>query len=252
MPLLPETKTTPTTDPNKLTYLIYGPSGIGKTTFCSKLDAALFLDTEKGSKLQNVYSVPIPDWSTFQKVIDEITTRKHQFKNIIIDTVGKLVTYCTRHCCDKYGITHPSEAEWGKGWDLIKKEFDYPINRLQHSGFGVWFVSHENVRLIKNPLGNDYDFTETDLPNFLKKAIQSLCDYTFFCVIEQQHEKDQNGKIIGIKTSRIIKTKPAKNYLAKDRTVNSPLPETLPLDTAEVIAALAKHLKINSEISANG
>ena len=251
MSLLPEIKTTPTLDPARMTFLLYGPSGIGKTTFCAKLDGILFLDTENGTRLQSVNKVEIPTWEVFLKAVDEICTKKHAFKTVAIDTVGRLVLMCTRFCCAKFGITHPSDQAFGKAYDVIKKTFDEPIHRLQHSGYGLWFVGHADTKQVTPPIGNPYDFVEPELPNFLKKGVLALCDFIFFSMLEAKQDINQEGKVTGTKTFRVLKTKPTKGYIAKDRIVGAPLPETIPLDTKEFLETLGKHLKINSEISEN-
>lgn len=249
MGLLPEVKTAPTLDPSKMTYLIYGTSGIGKTTFCAKLDGALFLDTEEGTRLQNVFKVDIPTWEVFVKAVDEICQKKHQFKTIVIDTIGRLVLSCTRYCCAKFGITHPSDVEFGKAYDVIKKTFDEPIHKLQHSGLGLWLVGHSIPRMVKPPIGTEYEFLEPDVPNFLKKAVLSLCDFIYYATVEPV-STTVDGKV-SIVNKRVIKTKPTKQYIAKDRIVNSPLPETIPLDTKEFLETLSKHLKLNMESTTN-
>lgn len=250
MGILPEVKSVPSTDVNKETYLIYGQSGIGKTTFCARLEEVLFLDTEKGSTLQNAYRLPIPDWETFVRAVDELALKKHKFKNVVIDTVGRLVLMCTRYCCDKFNIQHPSDMEFGKAYDIIKKQFDGPIHKLQHQGLGVWFVAHTTSRLIKAPIGGDFEFFEPDLPAFLKRSVLALCDFVFYCTIETKIEKvGTESKVVHV---RQMRTKPTKSYLAKDRIVNSPLPDPLPLDTKEAMETIQKHLKINSETLTNG
>lgn len=250
MGLLPDIKSSPSIDPHKMTYLIYGVSGIGKTTFCSKLPNALILDTEEGTRLQNVYKVDVPDWETFLKVVDEICTKKHAFKSIVIDTIGRLVSACTKFCCTKFGVDHPSDVAFGKAYDVIKKQFDAPINKLQHSGLGLWFVGHSIVKPIKVAIGDDYDYIEPEIPGFAKRIVLSLCDYCFYATNETQ-KTIVDGKERHISV-RVLKTKPTKTLLAKDRTVNSPLPETLPLDTKEVLDVITKHLTLNSEIAVNG
>lgn len=250
MGLLPEIKSSPTLDPSKMTYLIYGSSGVGKTTFCAKLDSTLFLDTEEGTRLQNVFKVDIPTWEVFVKSVDEICAKKHAFKTIVIDTIGRLILSCTRYCCNKFAITHPSDVEFGKAYDVIKKTFDEPIHKLQHSGYGLWMVAHSVNKMVKPPIGNEYEFIEPDMPNFLKKAVLALCDFIFYATVEAKSETVE-GKLRVI-NARVIKTKPTKGYIAKDRIVNSPLPETISLDTKEFLEELNKQLKLNSEIAVNG
>ena len=64
MPLLPTTKTAAKDNLTDLTVLLYGQTKIGKTTFCSQAESALFLATEPGLNALPAFQVPIPDWET--------------------------------------------------------------------------------------------------------------------------------------------------------------------------------------------
>ena len=254
MGLLPEIKSTPTVDPCKLTYLIYGCPKIGKTTFCAGLPDALFLDTEEGTRLQNVYSTPIKNWETFLRVVDEICAvpPKHKFRNIVIDTTEKLAGFCINYGCAKLGIKHPTEAAYGKSYDIIKKDFEIPIVKLQQSGLGVFFICHEEVKKIEAAIGNNYDYHQPKLPGFLSNIILSLCDFILFACNEQVMETNPDGKIKGMIDKRVFHTKPSKEWLAGDRLVNAPLPKDLPMKTSEFLEVLSTSLKKNLEISSNG
>lgn len=250
MGLLPEIKSAPTSDPCKLTYMIYGPPKIGKTTFCAGLPDVLFLDTEEGTRLQNVYRKDVANWDTFVKVVDEICLGKHSFKNIVVDTTEKLAGFCVNYVCQKANIQHPAEQPFGKAYDLIKKEFEKPIVKLQHSGYGIWFVTHEEVKKIEPAIGAPYDYHQPKLHGFLSNIILSLCDFILYAQMETRSEKLSEGKLQFVE-KRIFRTKPSKEWVAGDRLVNSPLPNELSLNTSEFLATLTSSLKKNVESTSN-
>lgn len=254
MGLLPEIKSAPTTDPCKLTYLIYGAPKVGKTTFCAGLPDVVFLDTEEGTRLQNAYVTPVPNWETFLRVVEELCQLpiKHKFKNVVIDTTEKLAGFCINAGCAKLGIKHPTEAAYGKSYDIIKKDFELPIVRLQHSGLGIFFICHEEVKKIEAAIGNNYDYHQPKLPGFLSNIILSLCDFILFASSEAVMETGPDGKLKGMTTKRIFHTKPSKEWVAGDRLVNAPLPTTLSLNTGEFLTVLSTSLKKNLEISSGG
>ena len=57
--MLPITKSPPKHQLADLTVLLYGPSKIGKSTWCAQADGALFLATEPGLNALNVFQVAI-------------------------------------------------------------------------------------------------------------------------------------------------------------------------------------------------
>ncbi len=106
------------------TCLLYGDTGIGKTSFLADLTpTTLICDTEKGAKLQKCWRQEVKTWTEFCSFVDEFCRGKHEFDVVAIDTIGRLVLECTRHCVRELGVTHPSDAGFGKGYDVIKKTF---------------------------------------------------------------------------------------------------------------------------------
>ncbi len=60
--MLPKSKTKRKETLNDLTALVYSPSKIGKSTWCSHAENALFLATEPGLNALEVFEAPITCW----------------------------------------------------------------------------------------------------------------------------------------------------------------------------------------------
>ena len=72
MPLLPTAKTAPKPNLADLTVLAYGQTKIGKSTFCSNSESAVFLATEPGLNSLDVFQVPIQTWDDLLEACAEI------------------------------------------------------------------------------------------------------------------------------------------------------------------------------------
>ena len=228
-------------DPKKVidtnhTFLVYGPPGCGKTTLMAGLTDSLIIDTEKGSTLQRAHRIECKDWVTFQNVVKELSRRPPEFKNICIDTVGPLLNSCMNYVSKNIGVGHPSEAQYGKGWHLIKETVKTVFLQLQHLPCNVWFVLHSQVKKIEGV--TDYDYTQPELPGFLENLFLGLCDFIFMVDMEAKAERDADGKMIGRKNTRILRTKPNKFWMAKDRLVETTLPEKIDLNAEALMLAL--------------
>ena len=70
-------------------------------------------------------------------------------KTIIIDTVDVAFQHCMDYVCAKEKISHPSDLEWGKGWGLVKKEWQRVISTLNMLDCGLVLLSHETEKEIK-------------------------------------------------------------------------------------------------------
>ena len=128
--MLPKTKSKPKHTLSDLTALVYGPSKIGKSTWCSKADDALFLATEPGLNALEVFQTPITCWDDLLQACAEIAEGKHEFKTIVVDTVDNAYKMCSDYVCKKFKIEHESDLGYGKGYALINNEFQRVINKL--------------------------------------------------------------------------------------------------------------------------
>ena len=68
--------------------VVYGPEGIGKSTFLAQFPGVLFIDTEGSTKHMDVARLPKP--SSFTMLLEEVRYVKanpHICKTLAIDTV---------------------------------------------------------------------------------------------------------------------------------------------------------------------
>ena len=222
MSLLPTTKNKPENDPMKYSILLYGPTKVGKTTFASHAEKAIFLATEPGTKALEVYFVAVPDWTTLLKALGELAKGEHDFRTVVIDTIDNAHQMCQEHVCKENGWAHPSDGPYGKGWSAVSGEFKRVLLKLANMPFGLVLISHSQDKEIETRTGS-YSKTTTTLPESARKIVIGLMDLVLLCDIETT----QDDK--GVYTQRrIIRTKPTASWDAGDRTGR--LPDALPLD----------------------
>lgn len=220
--MLPESKTKIKLSFNNLTSLLYGPSKIGKSTWCSKINKGLFLSTEPGLNALEVYSISIQTWEDLLSACSEISKGNHDFETIIIDTIDIAYTLCTQYFCKKYNVDHESDVGYGKLYGLINNEFHRVINKLAFLNTGLILVSHSTEIEIDTRVGKKTKIIPT-LPTKARKIVTSLVDLILYCDLESITDEEGNAKY-----ERVIRTKPSQEYEAGDRT--GLLPETIPLD----------------------
>ena len=83
--------------------VVYGPEGIGKSTFASKFPNPLFIDTEGSTKKLNVKRLPKP--TSWQMLKDEITDviNERPCKTLVIDTADWAEHLCVESVCRSHG-----------------------------------------------------------------------------------------------------------------------------------------------------
>lgn len=142
---LPTKDTPPRTELHHFMQLWYGRVKIGKTALAKQFPNTLFLFFEEGGKALYTRSMLMTDWLTFRKTVKLLTTTKHSYQNVVIDTGEIAYERCLEWVCAKMAIDHPSDEEYGKGWQAVKKEFNMQVLALNNSGLGIIVNSHEKI-----------------------------------------------------------------------------------------------------------
>lgn len=230
--MLPTQKTPPKPNLHDLTVLVYGPSKIGKSTWCSQAEGALFLATEAGLNNLDVFQVPIATWEELLAAGKEIADGKHPYKTVIIDTIDNAYRMCAEHVCQKFKIEHESDLGYGKGYALINNEFYRVLNKLALLPYGLFLVSHSQEREIETRTGKLTRIFPT-LPEKARKFVLGMVDIILFCDLEPATGAD--GKATH---RRVIRTKPNTHFEAGDRTGR--LPEMIDLDFRAFVEAFAQ------------
>lgn len=223
MSLIPKEATKPKEALEDHTIFLHGPPKIGKSTFAAQFNKPLFLATEAGLNSLTTYQIPIRDetsngkklmaWQKYIQVLTELAISKHDFRTIIVDTVDNLAEYCVEYVYAINRITHASDLDWGKGWQLLKGEAQHGISLLMSLGLGVVFVSHSEEKEIRRKGGDSYTKIQDTCPRNFKHMVHALSDMILYATME-------NGK-------PVLKTRESDEYLAGNRVG---LPETLPFE----------------------
>ena len=227
--LLPTQKTPPKPNLADLTVLVYGATKIGKSTWCSNADRAVFLSTEPGLNSLEVFQVPIRSWDELLAACGEIAEGNHEFRTVILDTVDNAYRMCAEHVCRKFKVEHESDLGYGKGFALTNNEFQRVLNKLAFMPCGLYLISHSQEVEIETRTGK-YNKTVPTLPEKARKIVLGLVDMVLYCDIETVAGTE--GRTVA---RRVMRTKPSLNYEAGDRT--GKLPEVIDLDYTKFVAA---------------
>ena len=178
--------------------LIYGRPKIGKTTLAAEFPKNLLLAFEPGyNALNNKMVQPITRWAEFMTVINQLSRPEVQekFDTITIDTADIAWDYCEKYICaanpKDNGETPKNLADipWGKGYDLCKKAYDDAFRRIAMLGYGLVFISHEQIKNVKTEKGEEYQKIMPTLPDRPKLIVNRLVD-----IIAYLRESLEDGK----------------------------------------------------------
>ncbi len=211
--VLPTEKSKPLTFLGGYSLLLYGRKKIGKTSLASKFEDTLFLMFEPGGKALRIYQEPMTQWLKFEKFVDLLVKDK-RFKTIVIDTGDQAYDRCMEQVCKEQGITHPSDAGWGKGWNAVNQRFARPINRLLLSGKGVIFISHQKEEEIEERSGKKYHRKTNTLSGQAREALEGIVD------IWANYDYDGRRRVLTILGDDFTDAgnRLEENFLHKDKT----------------------------------
>jgi hypothetical protein len=231
---LPTEDSVPTRDIREKVVLIYGQRKIGKTTFCSQAEGALFLATEPGQSHLKLRRIPITSWSEFLQACALIREGNHPYKTIVIDTIDNLYKFCRDAVLRKNNLQHESDQSFGRGYDLVNGAFHATLTGLSLLPYGLMMISHSQEKEVKTRSGKEIKIAPT-LPNSAQKIVNGMADYILYAEVEES--KDDDGAITSFR--HVLHTKPTTLYEAGMRLEpGQEFPETLPLDYNVFVKAL--------------
>lgn len=80
--------------------VLYGPEGIGKSTFAAQFPAPVFIDTEGGTKRLNVARLPAPtSWGMLLDEVAEVSRGNVPCGTLVIDTADWAERLCIDAVC---------------------------------------------------------------------------------------------------------------------------------------------------------
>lgn len=168
--------------------VIYGPEGIGKSTFAAQFPDPLFIDTEGSTKKLNVRRFPKPtSWEMLKNEVREAMNGK-LCKTLVIDTFDWAEQLCIDSICTVHRKKGIEDFGYGNGYVYEKEEIGKLLNLLQEvvdSGIHVLLTAHAQIRKFEQPdeLGA-YDRWELKLGKKTSSQISPLvkewADMVFF------------------------------------------------------------------------
>lgn len=149
--------------------VIYGPEGIGKSTFASKFPDPLFIDTEGSTSSMDVKRLDKPSSLTMlYQQIDYVKQNK-PCKTLVIDTIDWAERLEIEHICNKANKDSITKFGYGEGFIQLEEETGRLLNRLSdliEIGINVVLTAHAKIVKFEQPdeLGA-YDRYELKLGN---------------------------------------------------------------------------------------
>lgn len=134
--------------------VIYGPEGIGKSTFAAQFPDPLFIDTEGSTNKLSIRRFPKPtSWEMLKNEAKEAMSGR-LCKTLVIDTFDWAEQLCIDAICSAHQKKGIEDFGYGNGYVYEKEEIGKFLNLLQEvvdSGINVVLTAHAQMRKFEQP-----------------------------------------------------------------------------------------------------
>ncbi len=138
-----------------LKVVVYGPEGIGKSTFASMFPDPLFIDTEGSTARMDVARTETPSsLAMLMQLLTEIRDNPPGCKTLIIDTIDWAERLCITAVCAKNQKTGIEDFGYGKGYSYVYEEMGRILNLLNdiwERGMHIVITAHATIRKFEQP-----------------------------------------------------------------------------------------------------
>lgn len=215
--------------------IVYGPEGVGKTTFACGAPKPLVIDPSGGSSRLDVARVNVTSWDEVIEAVEKLRDDMQGFVTIVLDEIGTLEHLSWDHVCKKFGKPNIEAFGYGKGYTLVLQEWRKLISmltELHRAGVNVALVGHSTISMFRDPEGPEYDRHHIKLHGKLAAMLKEWSDTVLFCRHETVIGKTETERAVAHATgARVMHTTHSAAFDAKNR---DDLPAKLPLLWAEL------------------
>jgi len=233
--------------------LLYGPPGIGKSTFGSEAESPVFVTTEDG--VDNLPVDQFPRAESWQAVLDhvrQVATEKHDYRTLVIDTLNGAVELCAQWVCDtQFGGQWVSQKgkqgfnAYASGWSSTSEEMRPLLGLLDQCrnerDMTVLMLAHVGLHAVQHPTDGDYTKFAPEIDKRVWARWSKWTDIILradFDYVIRQGEAGKKGRAITGDTTRWVYSTGNAAQDAKTR-VGYEMPERMLLSYPAFAEALS-------------
>jgi hypothetical protein len=240
--------------------VLYGPAGIGKSTFGAAIPHNIFFDCNNGLDGILTYKFPIRPGqanSTMFMNIQEVMAglramlnEPHNFQCLTLDTLSDIEQFIFNQVCSDQRVDQIEKISYSKGykyalkyWVEILKLLDQI--RIQRKMM-ILMTAHAQIEEFHDPIGESYHTYKLDVHKTFATILRKWADAILFA--EQVVYTNQVDAGFGKKISRarggtrVIYTREDPRFLAKNRYG---LPDKMDLDYPTFVSVLSNSFTAN-------
>jgi hypothetical protein len=238
--------------------VLYGPAGIGKSTFGAESEEPIFVCTEDGANNIPVDKYTFADgrikteaWEEFLDALKDIATEEHEYRTLVVDTWNYATVLAAQKVC-RERFNNKSEVfnDYGgnRGYAAVAEEIRPALKYFdicREREMTVILLAHDGILNVKNPIQGEFHKFSGDMHKFVWNVVAQWADvighadYKYVVVgTRDARGNEKKGRPDGDNT-RLVTFAGNAAEAAKNR-VGFELPDSLPLSYRLFKANLGK------------
>ena len=186
----------PTSKPPRI--VIYGPHGIGKSTFGSEAPNPIFIQVEDGIDTIDVPRFPLAKtYGDVRSAIETLLTEDHEFKTVVVDSIDWCEALIWKHVAKEHNEASIESFGFGRGYvfaeDVFRSDFLAGLNALRAKGMAIILIAHSQVRRFDDPMSEAYDRFELKLHKRASAVVEEWADVIGFAHERVMIAKEEKG-----------------------------------------------------------
>jgi phage nucleotide-binding protein len=182
---------------------IYGASYVGKSTFADNAQDVLFINTDGNTDELLSPAIAIANevtvngritstklaWEVFKELVDELEKKQNSYKYIALDLLEDLRELCRVYIYKKMGITHESDAGFGKAYDMVTTEFNTVLKRIKAAGYHLIIASKEIESEVTLKSGGKYTTFKPNIPDKVANTLAGMVDISARAFVDNEGKR---------------------------------------------------------------
>ena len=227
--------------------LLYGPHGIGKTTFGAGAPAPILIPLEDGAGALDMPRFPLlTSYSQVLEALNSLGSEEHPYQTVVVDSLDWLEPMVWAEACRRKNWKDIEEPGYGKGYIVVNdvwREFFTFLQALRdYKSMQVILLAHCEIKAFQDPNSDPYDRYQIKLHKGASGIAQEWADAILFANFKSYVQKSKGAfnkettRGVGI-GERVMFSEERPAHYAKNRYA---LPYEMPLGYSHFAAGLAR------------
>ena len=223
--------------------IVYGPPGIGKTTFGAGCHKPIIIDCENGTfHIECVRTPYLTNWDSIQVWLDTLATSKHPYETVVVDSIDWMLRRIEEKVAGVNGESknmdktlNRSNGGYGNGKQVLRNyvyQYLLPtLDAIVNKGVSVVLLAHSSRQNLTTIDGATVEKSAPEIHPDLMNTLVEWCDFV-------------GAAKIGTHGGRELELKETNQLLAKNRYG---IEDKIPLSWDALIHAINQHSQFTGE-----